>query len=90
MKRELPALRLKRGRETARSHPWIFKADVAEVGEVEPGGAAAIVDAAGRFVGRGLYNPRPALCCRVLTWTDEPLDEDFVTQSPLPARRARP
>jgi 23S rRNA (cytosine1962-C5)-methyltransferase len=77
VKRGLPALRLKRGRETARNHPWIFKADVAEVGEVEPGGEVTVVDAAGRFVGRGLYNPRPALCCRVLTWTDEPLDSAF-------------
>jgi 23S rRNA (cytosine1962-C5)-methyltransferase len=28
-------------------------------------------------VGRGLYNPRPALCCRILTREDEPLDADF-------------
>src|SRR2546426_6138936 len=74
MKRGLPALRLKRGREAARSHPWIFKGDVADVSDVEPGTAVTVVDSAGRFVGRGFYNPRPTLCCRVLTWTDEPLD----------------
>src|SRR5439155_151988 len=34
-----------------------------------------IVDVAGRFVGRGLYNPRPALCCRVVTWRDEPVGD---------------
>jgi 23S rRNA (cytosine1962-C5)-methyltransferase len=73
MKRGQPALRLKRGREAARSHPWIFKGDVADVSDVEPGAAVTIVDAAGRFVGRGFYNPRPALCCRVVTWADEPL-----------------
>src|SRR3989304_2612333 len=72
-------LRLKRGREArARSHPWIFKGDVADVTDVAPGSAVAVVDAAGRFVGRGLYNPRPALCCRLLTWTDEPLDAAFL------------
>ncbi|OGK98129.1 MAG: hypothetical protein A3D33_19550 [Candidatus Rokubacteria bacterium RIFCSPHIGHO2_02_FULL_73_26] len=71
-------LRLKRGREArARSHPWIFKGDVADVTDVAPGSAVAVVDAAGRFVGRGFYNPRPALCCRLLTWADEPLDEAF-------------
>ena len=74
MKRRLPALRLKRGRGAAWSHPWIFKGDVADVSDVEPGAAVTVVDSAGRFVGRGFYNPRPALCCRVLTWTDEPLD----------------
>src|SRR5881296_1940135 len=69
-----PVLRLKRGRERARSHPWVFKGDVADVSAVEPGTAVTVVDSAGRFVGRGFYNPRPALCCRILTWTDEPLD----------------
>ncbi|MBI4270884.1 MAG: class I SAM-dependent rRNA methyltransferase [Candidatus Rokubacteria bacterium] len=72
-------LRLKRGREKrARTHPWIFKGDVADVTDVAPGSAVTVVDAAGRFVGRGLYNPRPALCCRLLTWTDEPLDAAFL------------
>jgi len=74
MTRGQPALRLKRGHEAARSHPWIFKGDVADVSDVEPGAIVTVVDSAGRFVGRGFYNPRPALCCRVVTWTDEPLD----------------
>ena len=39
--------------------------------------AVTVVDAGGRFVGRGFFNPRPALCCRILTWTDEPLDAAF-------------
>ena len=33
-----------------------------------------VVDSAGGFVGRGFYNPRPALCCRIVTWRDEALD----------------
>jgi 23S rRNA (cytosine1962-C5)-methyltransferase len=72
-----PTLRLKRGHDTPRGHPWIFKGDVAEVSAVEPGSEVAVIDSAGRFVGRGLYNPRPGLCCRILTWTDEPLDAAF-------------
>jgi len=70
-------LRLKRGRDAARTHPWIFKGDVADVSDVEPGSAVTVVDAGGGFVGRGFYNPRPALCCRVLTWVDEVLDAAF-------------
>jgi 23S rRNA (cytosine1962-C5)-methyltransferase len=70
-------LRLKRGRETARVHPWIFKGDVADVSDVEPGTAVTVVDSTGGFVGRGFYNPRPALCCRIVTWRDEPLDADL-------------
>src|SRR5262249_23878277 len=77
VKSNKPTLRLKRGHDTARTHPWIFKGDVADASDVEPGSAVAIVDAAGRFVGRGFYNPKPALCCRILTWTDEPIDAAF-------------
>jgi len=47
---------------------------VAEVTGVEPGDAVTVVDSGGRFVGRGLFNPRPGLCCRIVTWRDEPLD----------------
>ena len=73
-----PVLRLKRGHDRARVHPWIFKGDVADVSDgLEPGGIVTVVDAAGRFVGRGLFNPRPALCCRILTWVDEAIDSSF-------------
>lgn len=71
-------MRLKRGREQrARVHPWIFKGDVADASEVAPGGVVTILDAGGRFVGRGFFNPRPALCCRVVTWEDEAVDAGF-------------
>jgi len=71
-------LRLKRGRDRARVHPWVFKGDVADVANGEPGAVVTVVDSAGRFVGRGFYNPRPALCCRLLTRIDEPLDDAFL------------
>ncbi|MBM4442193.1 MAG: class I SAM-dependent rRNA methyltransferase [Candidatus Rokubacteria bacterium] len=58
-------------------HPWIFKGDVADVGAVAPGDAVTVIDGTGRFVGRGFFNPRPALCCRILTRRDEPLDAAF-------------
>jgi 23S rRNA (cytosine1962-C5)-methyltransferase len=84
-------LRLKRGRERARTHPWIFKGEVADVSTAEPGATVRVVDAAGQFVGRGLYNPRPALCCRLYTWQDEPLDAAFFERrvEAAVARRAR-
>ena len=70
-------LRLKRGHDRARVHPWIFKGDVADVAGAEPGAAVTVIDSSGRFVGRGLFNPRPGLCCRIVTWRDEPLDDAF-------------
>jgi 23S rRNA (cytosine1962-C5)-methyltransferase len=70
-------LRLKRGRDRARVHPWIFKGDVADVSDVAPGSAVTVIDSMAQFVGRGFYNPRPALCCRILTRADETIDRDF-------------
>ncbi len=76
-----PVLRLKRGHgDHARTHPWIFKGEVADVGETEPGGVVSVVDAGGRFVGRGFFNPGPALCCRIVTWLDEPLDDRLLAR----------
>ena len=87
-------VRLKRGHEQRiRTHPWIFKGDVADVTDVTPGDVVTVRDAGGRFVGRGLFNPRPALCCRLLTWTDEPIDAAFIARridAALAARRHRP
>jgi 23S rRNA (cytosine1962-C5)-methyltransferase len=71
-------LRLKKGRDRARAHPWIFKGDVADVARVTPGEAVTVVDSTSRFIGRGFYNPRPALCCRILTRDDEPIDRAFL------------
>jgi 23S rRNA (cytosine1962-C5)-methyltransferase len=70
-------LRLKRGHDRPRVHPWIFKGDVADVTDVAPGSVVTVVDAAARFVGRGFFNPHPALCCRIVTRRDEPVDRDF-------------
>src|SRR5512145_1531391 len=72
-------LRVKRGHEVrARVHPWIFKGDVADVGTVAAGGIVTVVDSVGRFVGRGFFNPRPALCCRIVTFQDEPVDAALI------------
>jgi 23S rRNA (cytosine1962-C5)-methyltransferase len=55
-------------------HPWIFKGDVGDASDVAPGSVVTVVDAGGRFLGRGFFNPQPALCCRIVTWEDEPVD----------------
>ena len=70
-------LRLKRGHDRPHVHPWIFKGDVADVAAPEAGEAVTVIDSAARFVGRGFFNPRPALCCRILTRQDEPIDAAF-------------
>jgi 23S rRNA (cytosine1962-C5)-methyltransferase len=72
-----PMLVLKRGaeRRVLAGHPWIYRGEVADLrGPWTPGGPVDVVDASRRPLGRGFYNPRPSLVCRLLTRRDEPLD----------------
>ncbi len=56
-------------------HPWVYRADVARLdGEWRPDEAVTVTDAAGHLLGRGFYNPRPQIVCRLLTRLDEPVD----------------
>ena len=71
---------LKRGKDgrVKAGHPWIYRGEVAEVvGHWKAGEAVSVLDSQGRFVGRGFYNPRPSLVCRLLTRRDEPVDAAF-------------
>lgn len=71
---------LKRG-EDARlraGHPWIYRSQVADLkGFSRAGEAVEVLDAAGHYLGQGFYNPRPSLCCRLLTRRNEAIDADF-------------
>ncbi len=59
-------------------HPWVYRSDVARLdGPWRPDEAVTVADAAGRVVGRGFYNPRPQIVCRLLTRLDEPVDRAF-------------
>ncbi len=76
----LARLMLRHGadRRLRAGHPWIYRGEIAGVtGQWSAGDDVQVVDAAGRFLGRGFYNPRPALSCRLLTRLDEAIDRDF-------------
>lgn len=71
---------LKRGKDARvrRGHPWIYRGEVAEVvGDWRAGEAVTVLDGRSRFLGRGFYNPRPSLVCRLLTRQDEPVNAAF-------------
>lgn len=56
-------------------HPWVYRGEIAGVrGQWSPDTAADLLDAGGRPVGRGFYNPRTSLACRILARGDEPVD----------------
>src|SRR5881296_4340899 len=59
-------------------HPWIYRGEIADLrGRWAAGDAVEVLDAGGHFLGRGFYNPRPSLACRLLTRLDEPIDQAF-------------
>ena len=71
-------LRPRRAARLLAGHPWVYRTDVARLdGPWRPDDAVTVVDAGGRVVGRGFYNPRPQIVCRLLTRLDEPVDRAF-------------
>jgi 23S rRNA (cytosine1962-C5)-methyltransferase len=71
---------LKKGREVPvlRGHPWIFSGAIEKVdGDAETAPVCDIFDGQGRWLARGLYNPKSQIRVRVLTWTKEPVDQNF-------------
>jgi 23S rRNA (cytosine1962-C5)-methyltransferase len=71
-------LRPRREGRLLAGHPWVYRADVARLeGPWRADEAVSVLDAGGRLVGRGFYNPRPQIVCRLLTRDDEPVDAAF-------------
>jgi 23S rRNA (cytosine1962-C5)-methyltransferase len=72
-----PRVVLRPGREksVANRHPWIFSGAVEEEpADVPLGSTVDVVDAEGRFLGRGAYNVFSQIRVRLYTFVDEPLD----------------
>jgi 23S rRNA (cytosine1962-C5)-methyltransferase len=62
----------------APGHPWIYRSQIAETTPGLPAGAlVTVIDADGVVLGRGFYNPRPTLACRLLSDGDEAIDAGF-------------
>ncbi|HET7875673.1 MAG TPA: class I SAM-dependent rRNA methyltransferase [Methylomirabilota bacterium] len=73
----MATLVLKRGaeRRVRAGHPWIYRAQVADLkGSWSAVAAVDVVDSAGRYLGRGFYNPRTSLACRLVTRAQEDVD----------------
>lgn len=63
-------VRLKPGHDHRQraGHAWVFSNEIADdVSKLEPGGAVDVLDASGRFVGRGFANPASLISVRLLT-----------------------
>src|SRR5262249_41881655 len=79
-------------RRVRAGHPWVYRGEIADLaGAWSAAEAVDVVDAGGRFLGRGYYNPRTSLACRIAPRLDEPIDRAFVRrrlEAALEYRRA--
>lgn len=70
---------IKQGREKPilNQHPWIFSGAIASAQNAAPGDIVTVVDHKGGFLARGYWNPKSQIQVRILTWHDEPINEDW-------------
>ena len=83
-------LKQKEDRRILRGHPWIFSNEIdTALTAFAPGDLVDVLDHAGRFVGRGYINPRSLIAVRLLTRTQEEIDEAFFLKKIATARELR-
>jgi 23S rRNA (cytosine1962-C5)-methyltransferase len=72
-------LRKGRARPLWFGHPWVYGNAVEKLeGAADPGDVVSVADSDGRFIGRGIWNPRSQIPLRLLTRKDEPIDQAFL------------
>lgn len=78
------AIKLRRGREArARAgHPWVYAGEIEEVvGDPIGGDVVDVLSSSGAFIGRGYVNFKSQIAIRMLTWRDEPVDDQWFVRT---------
>jgi len=73
-------VRLKPGRDArARAgHPWVYEGEISRIRSNPPDGSiVAVCAASGAFIGRSYINRASQITVRILTWKDEPVDDEW-------------
>jgi 23S rRNA (cytosine1962-C5)-methyltransferase len=72
---------LQRGVERILSgHPWIYRADVADASDAEPGAVVRVVDRRKRSWGQALYSSRSQIALRMVTRESRDFDRAFLAE----------
>jgi 23S rRNA (cytosine1962-C5)-methyltransferase len=83
-------LRKGRARPLWFGHPWVYANAVAGIeGQASPGDVVSLHDHDGRFMGRGIWNPRSQIPLRLVSRQDEPVDAAFFGRRLAAARALR-
>lgn len=64
-------------RRIRKGHIWVYRSDVREAADVEPGAIVRVIDDAGNFVGQAFYSDRSEIALRFLTTRDERINDDW-------------
>jgi 23S rRNA (cytosine1962-C5)-methyltransferase len=68
----------KRGIERLRrGHLWVYRSDIIETRDTEPGAVVRVLDDRGAVAGKAFYSSRSQIALRLLTRGDVPVDENF-------------
>ncbi len=60
-------------------HPWVYRTDVLRLdGAWRDDEAVTVSAVSGEVLGRGFYNPRPQIVCRLVTRHDEAVDDTLL------------
>lgn len=77
---KIPTVKVNRGcaARLRQGHLWVFDNEIAAIdGSYANGDIVHIVDARGRFIGKGYINDRSKITIRILTFQDEEIDRAF-------------
>ncbi len=58
-------------------HPWVFRSDILEAAEVNPGDVVSVYQPKGKFLGQAFYNPRSQISLRFISRRPEAIDSHF-------------
>lgn len=70
---------IRKGREKPiiQQHPWIFSGSIAHAENASPGDIVTVRSITDKFLGRGYWNPQSQIQVRILTWQDEPINDEW-------------
>ena len=58
-------------------HPWVYRSDIADVRDVEPGAVVAVYGPRQRMLGHALFSDRSQITIRMITRDETPIDDAF-------------
>jgi 23S rRNA (cytosine1962-C5)-methyltransferase len=65
-------------RRVQKGHPWVFESDIKHT-DIDQAGVIALLDAEGKILGQGLYNPLSKIAIRLMT-SGQVIDEALVNK----------